>query len=320
MIISIRGGHTKASPGANAIIDELTEDRLIRAKVACLLSQQNTVINSEPNESTPYPAELSYGIRVANINKVDLACSIHFNKAYNSYEGSIGAEVLVKKNCPVSLTKATAILKNMSKLGFVNRGVKYSEHLGELTSINSPSIIVEVCFCEATKDVALYRSLGVDRVAYAIAEGIDSRIMSIDSLPAVVEAPRSSIHYIGHVQNKGWIDSVRDGVTCGTVGEGLRLEALSLSYFGQGVLKAKAHIQNYGWTSERLNGEVLGTIGMSLRLEAITIDIDNSPANQKIKYRTHVQNIGWTEWVCNGQISGTIGKSLRIEAIEIKIV
>lgn len=321
--ISGRNGHTDKSTGASAKLNEVVEARKINNKVFALLSQFNEMISSQPLESTPYPAELIYGIKIANDNKVDLAYSIHLNKAFNEYNGALGSEVLVNLNNPQTVAIGSRILNNMQKAGFKNRGLKDGSRFGEINSINGNSCIIEVCFVEATSDVALYQKLGVDKVARLIANGIDPRVSINEEKEIIImpiQQPKPTISYVGHVQNKGWIPSVKDGETCGTTEQGLRLEALSAVYLGSGVLKSSAHIQNYGWTNERMNGEVLGTTSMGLRLEAVKFRLEGAEANIHIEYRTHIQNEGWKDWARDGEVSGSVGKSLRIEAIEIRIV
>jgi len=324
MKIANRGGHTLTSPGASAILDELTEDRIITPKISTLLSEFNTMISNQPSEDTPYPAELTYGVNIANSNNVDFEFSIHLNKAYDTYAGALGVEVLLNLDNPSTVTIGNRILKNMELLGFKNRGLKDGKRFGEINSIKADSIIVEICFVEATSDVELYKKIGTDKIARAVANGIDLRVLlelptpkPIVIIPVIETSPL--VNYIGHVQNKGWLSSVSNGEICGTVGESLRLEALSVSYFGSGTLKSQAHIQNYGWTTERINGEILGTTGMGLRLEAVKFWLDGAKVNTHIEYRAHVENIGWMEWIRDGNISGTIGKGLRIEAIQIRI-
>ncbi|MGN0027822.1 MAG: N-acetylmuramoyl-L-alanine amidase, partial [Clostridium sp.] len=59
--------------------------------------------------------------------------------------------------------------------GFKNRGVKESADLYELRATKMASIIVEVCFVEATEDVALYKRLGADTIGKAIAYAISNK-------------------------------------------------------------------------------------------------------------------------------------------------
>ena len=320
MKIADRPGHTQVSPGASKLLQENTVVREVLAELNPLLAAHNQVINCHPGENVAYPAEVSYGIRAANSCGADIYFSLHANTAYNYYEGAIGAEVCTHSTDSLGTEIGNKICSNLARLGFINRGVKYRDDLSECNSIVYTSMIIELFFLEATKDVELYNKLGPKRVAHAIANAIDSRIPfepQTQSSASNIVQNSNSIEYQGHAQDVGWMNEVKNGATCGTTGKGKRLEALVINYFGPGIIKYQAHIQNYGWTTERMNGEVLGTIGMSLRLEAIKIWIEGS--NQKLQYRVHVKNKGWLPWVSNGEVSGTTGESLHIEAIEIKL-
>lgn len=320
MKIADRPGHTQVSPGASKLVQENTVVREVLAELNPLLAQYNEMINCHPGENVSYPSELSYGIKKANEVNADLFFSLHANTAYDKYDGELGVEVCVHSTSVKGKEIGNKVCSNLSKLGFKNRGVKVRDNLAECNSIRNTSMIIELFFLEATKDVELYKRLGAKRIAHAIGNAIDSRISfepTTNSGTNVVESNSNSIEYQAHVQNVGWMNEVKNGATAGTTGKGLRLEAFAINYFGPGIIKYQAHIQNYGWTSERVNGEVLGTIGMSLRLEAFKIWIEGS--NQKLQYRAHVKNKGWLPWVSNGEVSGTTGESLHIEAIEIKL-
>lgn len=321
MKIADRPGHTQVSPGASKLLQENTVVREVLAELNPLLAAQNEVINCNPGENVSYPAELSYGIKKANEVNPDIFFSLHANTAYDSYDGELGVEVCVHSTSVKGKEIGNRVCSNLSKLGFKNRGIKVRDNLAECNSIKNTSMIIELFFLEATKDVELYKKLGAKRIAHAIGNAIDSRISfepTTNSVTNTVESNPNSIEYQAHVQDTGWMDEVKNGATAGTTGKGLRLEAFAINYFGPGTIKYQAHIQNYGWTSERLNGEILGTMGMSLRLEAFKIFIEGS--NQKIQYRAHVKNKGWLPWVNNGEVAGTVGESLHIEAIEIKLV
>lgn len=321
MKIADRAGHTQVSPGASKLVQENIVTREVLAELNNLLALHNEVINCHPGENVSYPAELSYGIKKANEVNPDIFFSLHANTAYDKYDGELGVEVCVHSTSIKGKEIGNKVCGNLSKLGFKNRGVKERDSLAECNSIKSTSMIIELFFLEATKDVELYKKLGAKRIAHAIGNAIDSRISFepiTNSTMNTVEANSNSIEYQAHVQDIGWMNEVKNGAIAGTTGKGLRLEAFAINYFGPGKIKYQAHMQNYGWTSERLNGEVLGTIGMSLRLESFKIWIEGS--NQKLQYRAHVKNKGWLPWVNNGEVAGTIGESLHIEAIEIKLV
>ena len=135
----------------------------------------------------------------------------------------------------------------------------------------------------------------------------------------------TSVLYQTQVQNKGWLSSVSNGATSGTVGSGLRMETLKVSLVNQkyeGSIEYRSHIQNLGWeTTWKKNGEQSGTTGKGLRLEAIEIRLTGEMANYyDIYYRVHSQNVGWLGWTKNGASAGTSGYGYRVEAIEIKLV
>ena len=97
MKIAVRGGHCPKVPGSRGILDELTEDRLVKNAVIKYLKQLgHEVLDVTPPDSTSTSsADLAYGVNKANEIRADLFVSIHFNKAYNSYNGALGSEVCV---------------------------------------------------------------------------------------------------------------------------------------------------------------------------------------------------------------------------------
>lgn len=128
-------------------------------------------------------SDLIYGVNKANNWGADLFISIHFNKAYNSYNGKIGSECLVySKSDGITLDEQVAgrIQNALDRLGFTgpenkSRGVKEDNSLYELRATKMASVIVEVCFVEATEDVALYKRLGSDTIGKVIAEAISNK-------------------------------------------------------------------------------------------------------------------------------------------------
>ena len=179
MKIAVRGGHCPKITGASALIDELKEDRLVKNAVIKYLTQLgHTVLDVTPPDSTSSSsADLSYGVNKANNWGADLFVSIHFNNAYSTYNGALGTEVCVYSEYDI----AGRVVNKMASLGFRNRGQKVRTGLYELKNTKMKSMIIEVCFVEATEDVALYKRLGHDTIGKTIAEAIANK--------KVVEAP-----------------------------------------------------------------------------------------------------------------------------------
>lgn len=175
MKIAVRGGHTERCAGAVALMSELKEDRLVKdAVIKYLKKLGHTVYDVTPpvNYTSDENKDLNYGVNKANSLKVDMFISIHFNKAYSKYDGHLGTEVCVYSK----FTEAQRVVDAISSLGFKNRGQKVrSSSLYELRATNMKSMIIEVCFVEATKDVELYKKVGYDEVAKKIAEAISNK-------------------------------------------------------------------------------------------------------------------------------------------------
>lgn len=183
--IAVRGGHCPKVPGARGILDELTEDRKVKDAVIKYLKQLgNEVLDVTPPDSiSTSSADLAYGVNKANDWGADLFVSIHFNKAYDSYNGALGSEVCVYSNYDI----AQRVVNSLESLGFKNRGQKIRTGLYELRNTNMKAMIVETCFVEATEDVALYRRLGHDKVGQAIAEAIVNDKVSESDTPVKKE-------------------------------------------------------------------------------------------------------------------------------------
>lgn len=133
----------------------------------------------------------------------------------------------------------------------------------------------------------------------------------------------ASVYYRTHAQNVGWQKTFKDGETAGTVGRGLRLEAMEITLDSNlsGSVKYQSYVQNIGWQAEKKDGEESGTNGRGLRLEALRISLEGEIAEYyDIYYRVHAQNVGWLDWAKNGADAGTAGYGFRLEGIEIVLV
>ena len=187
MKIAVRGGHCPNIPGSRGIIDELKEDRLVKNAVIKYLNQMGvSVLDVTPPDSTSSSsADLSYGVNKANNWGADLFVSIHFNNAYSTYNGALGTEVCVYSEYDI----AGRVVNKMASLGFRNRGQKVRTGLYELKHTSMKSMIVEVCFVEATEDVALYKKVGYDYIGKTIAEALVNRSSGVTPTPTPTPEP-----------------------------------------------------------------------------------------------------------------------------------
>ena len=196
--IAVRGGHTELCTGAIALLNELTEDRKVKtAVIKHLIELGYEVLDVTPpiNYTSNSSTDLSYGVNKANEWGADLFISIHFNKAYDSYNGALGTEVCVYSEHEI----ANRVVNAIAALGFKNRGQKVRTGLYELRHTNMKSMIVETCFVEASDDVALYKKLGPDAIGKVIAEAISNKTTNViadnninESTPVVNNKPTST--------------------------------------------------------------------------------------------------------------------------------
>lgn len=152
---------------------------------------------------------------------------------------------------------------------------------------------------------------------------------TVSDQPSTNPVNNAQFSYRAHVEKLGWLPAVRDGQTAGTVGKGLRLEALKITPPEGLELNVSLHIQDEGWktykgvkkgassgTGSSANDPIMGTVGKAKRIEAISVELAKNPNNKKLKYRVHVQDAGWTSWVYAPYATGSVGMKKRIEAIQ----
>ena len=123
MKIAVRGGHTELCTGASALINELTEDRKVKnavVKYLKILGQDVLDVTPPVNYTSRASKDLAYGVNKANDYGANLFVSIHFNKAYDVYNGSLGSEVCVYSTNDY----ANRVVEKLGCLGFGNRGQK----------------------------------------------------------------------------------------------------------------------------------------------------------------------------------------------------
>lgn len=135
-------------------------------------------------------------------------------------------------------------------------------------------------------------------------------------------ASEPTVNYKVHVQDLGWLPSVKNGASAGTTGRCLRVEALSISIQGtSGGIKYRAHVQDLGWQNWVNDGACAGTTGKCLQTEAVQIKLTGGIATSyEVYYRVHMANLGWGDWAANGATAGTVGEARRIECIQIKLM
>ena len=176
MKIAIRGGHNYGVPGANGIIDELTEDRKYYKEVMKYLQQAgHQVLDVTPERTDTSSQDLVYGVSRANAWGAELFISCHLNSG-----GGHGCEVLYYNGSTKGKDFATKVANGIAALGFTNRGAKVDTRgLYELRITHMPAILVEPLFVDTESDVNLYNQIGPDRLGKTIAEAINGRVIAV---------------------------------------------------------------------------------------------------------------------------------------------
>lgn len=108
---------------------------------------------------------LAYRCNLANSKNATRYISIHLNKAAN--EKANGVEIYVTSTAGEEV--AIPILRELLKLGYKNRGVKYTDSLYVLNHTNAPAVLIECGFLSNEYDMKLYNP---EKIAAAIATGL----------------------------------------------------------------------------------------------------------------------------------------------------
>ena len=177
MIINVHAGHNPAGKiacGAIGLLNESTENRKIKDTVIkFLLEQGHTVYDCTCNNGSSVSDVLNKIVNKCNTHDVDLDVSIHLNAG-----GGHGVEVLVydvSKNSPVTI--AENVCKEISNLGFKNRGIKVRPELTVLCRTKAPAMLVECCFVDSSEDYAIYSA---ENIAKAIVKGITGKVVNTE--------------------------------------------------------------------------------------------------------------------------------------------
>lgn len=169
MRIGINCGHTVSGQkgcGTVGIINESDETRAVGKILIVLLRQLgHTVYDCTDDYAASTQDNLNKIVDMANKQPLDLFVSIHFNAG-----GGKGVEVFTHGGA--KHTEAVNICNALNALGFTNRGVKDGSGYAVVRRTNAKAMIVEVCFVDTETDVDLYKRIGAEAVAAAIAKAI----------------------------------------------------------------------------------------------------------------------------------------------------
>ena len=209
MKIGVNCGHTvSGQPGCGAVgfINESDETRNVGYKLMeYLKSAGQTVVDCTNDKAASTNENLSKIVAMANAQPLDLFVSIHFNSARGK-----GTEVFTYGG--KEHAEALNILKNMSKLGFTNRGVKDGSSLYVVKRTNAKAMLIEVCFVDTKSDVELYEQRGANAVAKAICNAITGEeVKTEQSVFYDVSTNDAAYQHIKKLKDYGIINGYGDG-------------------------------------------------------------------------------------------------------------
>lgn len=179
MRIGVNCGHTISGPGcgASGIFSESLETRSVGRVLMDILRRSGVdVVDCTIDQANTQAEYLAAAVALANRQDLDWFISIHFN-ASSGHTGH-GVEVYTYEGRQYQ--DALNVCRNISALGFRNRGVKSGSGLYVVKKTKAKSMLIEVCFCDHQDDAALYRQHGEEKIAMAIFDAM----CSVGAVPA----------------------------------------------------------------------------------------------------------------------------------------
>lgn len=151
-----------------------TEEYLINSVgkrlIEKLMRLGHSVVECRPKAPKSLRESLQKRCDMANTSQADIFVSLHAN-AFN--KAAHGTECYAMS--PRGDVIAASICKQISALGFFNRGVKSGSHLHVLKETDMPAVLVEMCFCDSNKDMSMFNA---EKMANAICLGLTGKCPS----------------------------------------------------------------------------------------------------------------------------------------------
>jgi len=262
--------------------DELNKQVGVRV-MEKLKALKHEVVNCTPSEASNLGNSLYRRINKANVEKVDIYVSIHFNAG-----GGRGTEVFAISKEGKEIAKR--VVDAIAALGYVNRGVKNGSFLYVLKNTKMPAILVEGGFVDCKEDMEKFDA---EKIANAIVKGLTG-----SSVFENVKTPESIA--LSKIQNGFNILNILDST------------GKKLSEDGIMGLKTESAIKRFqGITGLQINGVA------DLKTNAALVNILSKPmlkfGNNNIIANRYIQ------WRLNITVDGVFGNDTQKAVIKYQI-
>lgn len=167
-MITIHAGHNPdglVASGAAGYMKESVENRKIVNDIMSMAIDD--IVDVTVNDGKSQNDILIKLCDRMNTSGAQYNVSVHLNAG-----GGNGVECWTYGANSTAEKMAEDICKNISYLGFKNRGVKHSKTLYILKHTTAPTIIIEVCFVDTETDFMQYNKVGHEKIATAIMQAL----------------------------------------------------------------------------------------------------------------------------------------------------
>lgn len=170
MKLAIDIGHNcPPDTGASKFGNEDKMNRLVGEQLISKLAKAGVdIVDCRPSRTANVANSLIKRCAAANRENADYFISLHHNAG-----GGEGTEVFAISEKGKAV--AIKVLGRIAKLGFHSRGVK-SQGFYVLNNTSMPAILIEICFVDCKTDVELWESLGHEKIAQAIFDGLNEAL------------------------------------------------------------------------------------------------------------------------------------------------
>lgn len=152
-------------------------------------------------------------------------------------------------------------------------------------------------------------------------EGAPDGETPAEEIPTEETVLEPSVVYATQVQDRGWLEAVRDNEVSGTLDEARRMETLWARLENntiEGGITYRSYIEGIGWSGWSENGVPTGSEGQQRAIRGLEIRLTGPMAEQyHVYYRVRMENFGWLDYAQDGHLAGTTELPVRLEAVQI---